>query len=374
MDSRARLEREPARTLLTNRLCNVGGYPIASLILVAVPHGPRHGGQPAENHARGVDIDTGFLRQARGGGDLRPGPARGYRRLQLALQLDVPPRGGGHGVDTRPGESRGRRCHRRDGDSAETPTRTGRVVSVNPPGRHRRLVERRGARVHEAPVRAASLTRAARCEHTGRRRVQSRAGPPGQVLEIIRLLRDSLRIHRGHVERKVPRCHSTVRAALGVSVKSLGTPIGTLTHSCVPRSSHAVHRPFGLERREQLIVVERQRHGGAGRLEGRAEPEAVPAAADGAGWDGERGVVTRGRRGFPLAILGFQRRVHSRRSGSQHLRRRQPRILLCILGEGVEVWELRLYSHPARRLLGILVNPSRVAVRICIRVRRVRGA
>ena len=165
-----------------------------------------------------------------------------------------------------------------------------------------------------------------------------------------------------------------MRAALGVSVMSLGTPFGTLPHSCVPRSSHAVHRALGLERREQLIVVERQRHGGAGRLEGRAEPEAVPAAADGARWDGERGVVTRGRRGFPLAILGFQARVHSCRSGS-HLRRRHPsRILLRILGECVEVRELRLHSHPARRLLGILVNPRRVAVRICIRVRRVRGA
>ena len=194
-------------------------------------------------------------------------------------------------------------------------------------------------------------------------------------MKIIRLLRDPLRIHRGHVERKVPRCHPQVmRAALGVSVMSLGTPFGTLPHSCVPRSSHAVHRALGLERREQLIVVERQRHGGAGRLEGRAEPEAVPAAADGARWDGERGVVTRGRRGFPLAILGFQRRKHSCRSGSHHLRRRQPRILLRILGECVEVRELRLHSHPARRLLGILVNPRRVAVRICIRVRRVRGA
>ena len=222
------------------------------------------------------------------------------------------------------------------------------------------------------------MTRAARCEHTGRRRVQSRSGPPRQVLEIISLLRDSLRIQRGHVERKVPRQPHIVRAALGVRVISLGnplgTPLGTLPHSCVPRSSHAVHRALGLERREQLIVVERQRHGGAGRLEGRAEPEAVPAAADGAWWDGERGVVTRGRRGFPLAILGFQARVHSCRSGS-HLRRRHPsRILLRILGECVEVRELRLHSHPARRLLGILVNPSRVAVRICIRVRRVRGA
>ena len=193
-------------------------------------------------------------------------------------------------------------------------------------------------------------------------------------MKIIRLLRDSLRIHRGHVERKVPRQPHIVRAALGVRVMSLGNPLGTLPHSCVPRSSHAVHRALGLERREQLIVVERQRHGGAGRLEGRAEPEAVPAAADGARWDGERGVVTRGRRGFPLAILGFQARVHSCRSGSD-LRRRQPsRILLRILGECVEVWERCLYSHPARRLLGILVNPSRVAVRICIRVRRVRGA
>ena len=193
-------------------------------------------------------------------------------------------------------------------------------------------------------------------------------------MEIIRLLRDPLRIHRGHVERKVPRQPTVVRAALGVRVKSLGTPLGTLTHSCVPRSSHAVHRAFGLERREQLIVVERQRHGGAGRLEGRAEPEAVPTAADGAWWDGERGVVTRGRRGFPLAILGFQARVHSCRSGSDLRRRHPSRILLCILGECVEVWERCLYSHPARRLLGILVNPRRVAVRICIRVRRVRGA
>ena len=198
-------------------------------------------------------------------------------------------------------------------------------------------------------------------------------------MEIIRLLRDPLRIHRGHVERKVPRQQPlVVRAALGVSVMSLGTPLGTpfgtLTHSCVPRSTHAVHRAFGLERREQLIVVERQRHGGAGRLEGRAEPEAVPAAADGARWDGERGVVPRGRRGFPLAILGFQARVHSCRSGSDLRRRHPSQILLCIIGECVEVWELRLHSHHARRLLGILVNPRRVAVRICIRVRRVRGA